>query len=481
MQVRYRYKLRPSFTQQSLMSEWLVTLRKHRNYSLREREDGWNTNNRDADERVGYAWGACCDVETRIEWGSCCPLTCPVVKHGVMSAALTKTSKKKGLQWGSAADVQGKRTTELRHESNWFGRINSDVLQRNIARLNSAYSGFWQHGHGFPSYQRAATFKSFEYKPSQVKFASDTVYLPGIGQMRYFNSRPFPVTSQLRTATVIKEAHGWYVSVLVKTPEELPVVTDVENLSSNVSFDVGINKLASLSDGSHIENPKFSTNKRMRRRIRIRQRRVNRKVKGSNNRAKAGVAVAKLHKQVRDKRDAYQWKAANKIAKTAESVTHEALQIKNMKKRCKPKRSKGRFMPNGQAAKRGLNRSISDAAWGALFQKVAWLAAKMGKPVFTFEPAYSSQECSKCQHRSADNRKGEKFICVNCGHIDHADTQAARTGQKRIRLSFVSKDIKNLLVDCEKVTPVRYAPASNGKRAQGRNPISKQLSLFKPG
>jgi putative transposase len=104
MQLRWNYKLQPNHEQDALMSEWLVTLRKHRNYCLAERESGWNDNNRNADEPVGYAWGAFCDLETRVELGSCCPLTCPVIKHGVIPLQLSddqllKNSKKLGVIW----------------------------------------------------------------------------------------------------------------------------------------------------------------------------------------------------------------------------------------------------------------------------------------------------------------------------------------------------------------------------------------------
>jgi putative transposase len=86
------------------------------------------------------------------------------------------------------------------------------------------------------------------------------------------------------------------------------------------------------------------------------------------------------------KRDAHQWKAAKIVVNTADAVAHEDLNILGMKKRCKPKKANGRFMPNGQSAKRGLNRSISDAAWGGIFQKIAWLALKTGKPVVKYNP-----------------------------------------------------------------------------------------------
>lgn len=126
-------------------------------------------------------------------------------------------------------------------------------------------------------------------------------------------------------------------------------------------------------------------------------------------------------------------------------------------------------MPNGQSAKRGLNRSISDASWGDLTQKIEWVAAKSGKPVLAVNPQYTSQECSNCGHVSKDNRDGEKFICQECGHIDHADTQASRTILRRAKLKFVSKDAKSLRGDSPKVTLVRYDAASNGERHQGKN------------
>jgi putative transposase len=133
-------------------------------------------------------------------------------------------------------------------------------------------------------------------------------------------------------------------------------------------------------------------------------------------------------------------------------------------------------MPNGQSAKRGLNRSISDASWGSQFEKIEWVAAKSGKPVLLVNPKYTSQECSNCGHISKANRQGEKFVCESCGHIDHADTQASRTILKRAKLNFVSTDAKSLSRDSRKVTAVRhYDAAQLGERHQGSNGISKAM------
>jgi putative transposase len=444
-----------------------------------------------------YGYGSFCDLETRAEYGAFCPLTCPVVKHGVLSAGLTKTTKAKAerparFTWGNASDVQSKRTSELRVENPYYSRIYSGVLQGNLAKLDAAFTGFFKHERGFPAFRTKATFNSFQYKPGQARLDINRtakrnkrtgdrqhcyshVDLPGIGRMRFLDSREIPEAAKIGTLTVKHEADGWYLSVLLELAEALPAIrTDVR---SSVGIDVGINKLVALSDGSFVENPKFASNPKTRRQLRIRQRRVNRKVKGSKNRAKAGIRVAQLHKKIRDRREAYQWQAANQIVKTADAVVHEDLNIKGMKARCKPKRSQGRFMPNGQSAKRGLNRAISDAAWSGLFAKVGWLGSKAGKPVLADNPAFTSQECSACGHCSKDNRDGEKFLCAECGHVDHADTQASRTINHRAGFRFVSKDIKNLPGDSRKVTPRQNPDISlpQGERGEGRNRISKAM------
>jgi putative transposase len=511
MQVRWNYKLQPNKGQSALMDEWLVTLRKHRNYCLAERKRGFEGNNLESVEPIGYNYGAYCDTslekvlhlgkaqdrtfrETRIEYDSYCPLTCSVVKHGVLPERINlsqaiKFSKPNSLNgemkisWDSIGGIQSKRTTQLRSENYFYGRIDSDVLQSNLAKLDTAYSGFFKHQRGFPAFRKASNFKTFQFKPGRCKVEVNRssnnqkcyshIYLPGIGRMRYLDSRAIPESADIRTITVMKKTDGWHISVLLKIEDELPVLGSSEVVESAVGIDMGINRLIALSNGSFVENPRFATNKRTGRRLRIRQRRVNRKVKGSNNRRKAGIAVAKLHQRISNQRDDYQWKAAHKVVAAGDVIVREDLNIKAMKSRCKPKRVKGRFMPNGQSAKRGLNRSISDASWGSQFEKIEWVAAKAGKPVIAVNPKHTSQECSACGHVSKTNRQGEKFVCESCGHIDHADTQASRTILKRAKLKFVSTDIKSLRRDSAKVTAVKYDSAQLGERSQGSNGISK--------
>ena len=466
------------------MSKWLVTLRKHRNYALRERSYGYEANNRDADEVVVYAWGSWCDISTKKEYGSCCPITCPVVKHGVIPNDLDKAFKvSKGVfKWDNASGIQMKVTTQLRQQNPYFKDINSDVLQRNIAKLDTAFSNFWKHGRGYPSYQR--TLKSFEYKPKQVKIGSTKdnyviVYLPGIGNVKMHNSRDLATVKSVRTCTVSTSGGYWFISMLVDIPGELPEEKPISEVKSVTGIDVGVNKLVSVSDGSFIENIRPATNPRTARRLSMRQRAADRKVNGSKNKTKAYEKLGRTKHKLAARRDGYNWQAASKIVKIADAVGREDLKIKNMVKRAKPKLDgKGGYKRNGASRKTGLNKVILDCGWGDLFSKITWLAVKAGKPVIAINPRHTSQECPKCGHIDKSNRSGEKFLCTNCGHTEHADTKAARTIAKRVGLVFPTKK-KTLPADCGKVTPVKL---SVPKRAESRNhayePMYKQLSLF---
>jgi putative transposase len=466
------------------MSDWLITLRKHRNYALREREHGYNTNNQNACESITYAWGSWCDTESKIEYGSCCPFTCPVVKHGVVPNQLEialKTSQD-AVKWDSASGIQMKITTQLRHKRESFANINSDVLQRNIARLDNAFTNFWKHGRGFPRYLRI--LNSFEYKPGQVKLRSvretyATVYLPGIGDVKMHNSRDLARIKEIRTCTVQRSSNYWFISILVEIPEELPSPMTIDKVESLVGIDVGVNQLVALSDGSFIKNIQVTTNKKTARRSAMRQRAASRKQNGTKNKTKAYNRLARTNYKLAQKRDGYNWQAASRVVKTADAIGREDLDIKNMVKRAKPKHNgQGGYARNGASAKTGLNKVILDCGWGSLFSKVAWLALKNGKPIILVNPKHSSQECPECGHIDKSNRSGEKFLCTSCSYTEHADTKASRTIAERVGLVF-PKNNKTLPADCGKVTPRKISiPDWVESRNQACEQMNSQLSLF---
>ncbi|WP_226588324.1 RNA-guided endonuclease InsQ/TnpB family protein [Microseira wollei] len=485
MQCRWNFKLKPTLEQGKQMSQWLITLRKHRNYALKQREQGFNTNNSHCDEAIAYAWGSYCDNSSRIEYGSCCPLTCPVLKHGVipLDLELALKSSKGTLKWDNASGIQMKVTTRLRHQNPFFARVDSTVLQRNLAKLDTAFNNFWKHGRGFPKYLRR--LDSFEYTPGRVKLISSreryaVVYIPGIGNVKMYNSRDFSLVKDIRTCTVKRTGGYWFISMLVEVPYELPEPLPIEQAKSVVGIDVGINKLVAISDGSFVENIRPTTNHRTARRLTMRQRAISRKRSGSKNQVKAYQNLSRTQYKLSQKRAGYNWQAAGRIVKTADVIGRESLNIKGMVKRAKPKHDGfGGYLKNGASAKSGLNQVIIDCGWGDLFNKISWLAAKSGKPVIAVDPKYSSQVCPKCGHVERANRSGEKFICINCGYAAHADTKAAREIVKRVGLVFPKKLKKTRAEDCGKVTPVKIStPQGVESRNHAYESSHIQLSLF---
>ncbi|NEP51762.1 MAG: IS200/IS605 family element transposase accessory protein TnpB [Moorea sp. SIO3C2] len=213
--------------------------------------------------------------------------------------------------------------------------------------------------------------------------------------------------------------------------------------------DLGINKLISISNGRTIANPaKQKSFRRRERRLKLRQKAASRKRKGSKNRRKSYSKVASLHERIANNRDAYHWDVANQLVDGADALVFEDLNIKAMKSRCKPRPNKnGGYDHNGQSAKRGLNRSISNAAWGELVKKIEVVAAKSGIPVVKINPKHTSQKCPKCHYVSKSNRKKEKFVCTNCGHHNDADINGA--------INIKLKGLKKLVIDPTQLPPVR--------------------------
>ena len=418
MLTNYVYKLRPNTAQSTKMSNWVDMLRSHYN---------WCLNDRLTQYAQQFIIGEYCDIKTKSE---ACPLTCFVSKNGATGEPWKNSGDNKRR---SAGMIQDAALPELKKARPWYGGIDSTVLHQNVKRLDIAYKNFFD-GRGFPKFKNRSNFTSFTYQMG-IKVQKNKIYLPKLGWIRFYNSRPIPNGFVIKAATIRKRQDGWYVSLRIEdksVPDYIAKpLTDVQSI---IGCDLGLTKLVHLSDNHQIDNPRFATNKKTKRALKIRQRRINHKNKGSANRKKEVQKVGRLHKKITDKRQAYQWKVASKIvSRNVDAIAIEDLNVSGMMRRCKVKidSSTGRFLNNGQSRKKALNRSIADASWGDLTLKIEYLAEKQGKVVIKVNPKHSSQECRKCRHIDKSNRDGEKFICVKCGHIEHADIGAAKTIRDR--------------------------------------------------
>lgn len=299
-----------------------------------------------------------------------------------------------------------------------------------LRRVDDAFQRFFKGEGGYPKPKRRNRYRSWSYPPGDVRFKGNKVRLPGIGWMRFYQSRTFPDEFTVQTVTVRHKSDGWYISVRLKD-DSVPSVPTPNEVKTATGVDLGVKKLASTSDGLLIANPQFS--KQVERRRKLLQRRASRKVKGSKKRRKAYQRLALLEQQVERRRTDYHWKTAHKLVDSADCLVFEALNIKGMMARCKPKvcPETGKYLHNRQAQKSGLNRVIGDAAWGELKQKVKQVAQMSGVLVHEINPKHTSQECSCCGYISLTNRDKEKFLCESCGWVADADIDAAVVIRRR--------------------------------------------------
>ena len=162
-----------------------------------------------------------------------------------------------------------------------------------------------------------------------VKIQGSKIYLPKLGWMRFYNSRSIPNGFTIKACTVRKRQNGWYISVRIENKSVPDYTTKpLKDVVKIIGCDMGLTKLVYLSDGTQIENPKFSITKKAKRTLKIRQRRVSRKAKSSKNRKKAAKKLGLFHQKISDKRQAYHWKVANKIvSRKVDAIALEDLNI----------------------------------------------------------------------------------------------------------------------------------------------------------
>ncbi|WP_406094148.1 RNA-guided endonuclease InsQ/TnpB family protein [Kitasatospora purpeofusca] len=154
-----------------------------------------------------------------------------------------------------------------------------------------------------------------------------------------------------------------------------------------------------------------------------------RRDKRTGNHRRAVEKVAELHGKVRRQRLDHAHKTALALVREHDFIAHEDLRIRNMSRSVAPRTDPGTpgvFLPNGAAAKAGLNRSIMDAGWGVFLTILTSKAESAGRVVVAVDPRNTSRTCPECGHTAKENRPTqEKFHCRSCGHTAHADTVGA--------------------------------------------------------
>jgi putative transposase len=178
------------------------------------------------------------------------------------------------------------------------------------------------------------------------------------------------------------------------------------------------------------------------------QRRQASRAQGSRNWHKAKQKVARYQRNGVDVRRDVAHKTSFNLATDPRYKLYvfEALKVKNMTRRAKPKQdASGRWLRNGAGAKSGLNKAILASTWGKTKEFLSYKARRAGKLVIEVPAFYSSQECVHCGHTHQDNRPSQAvFVCQRCHHTDHADHNAAAVIAKRgVRLVLSGVRVQN--------------------------------------
>ncbi|MSQ79969.1 MAG: transposase [Flavobacteriaceae bacterium] len=295
----------------------------------------------------------------------------------------------------------------------WIADAPADSLQAVIERLDKSYQKFFKGG-GFPKWAGRRKYNSMLFKRATLE--SNKIKLPKIGLLKMFKDSEIP--GNIKTVTIKKELTGYFAYIVTDAVKEISRPIG-ENQA--VGIDMGISSFCVTSDGHVVENPRHF--KKYERKLRIEGRSLSRKKKGSSRWKKQARKLGLLHHKIGNVRKDFLHKESTKLAAKYSTVYLEDLKVGNMSRKAKPQQDEsGAFIPNGQSAKSGLNRSILDAGWGMYREMLEYKIT-----VETVNPKHTSQECFICGHISPDNRKSQSvFECTNCGHSDHADSNASK-------------------------------------------------------
>ena len=284
-------------------------------------------------------------------------------------------------------------------------KVHSQVLQNISKRIKDGYTNFFACRKaglkaGLPRFKKYGRYKSITYPQFGFKVEGNRLILSKIGDIRIRQHRE--LKGQVKTLTIKRYPSGkWYAcfSCIVEAkPKDKPF--------EDVGIDVGLKSYVVLSDGTHIENPRFYRTSE--KKLGHLQRGMSRKERGSRNYVKAKVQVARLHEKISNRRTDYLHKASRRIADTYETVYVEDMNIRNMvRNHC-------------------LAKSISDAGWGRFIGMIAYKEEESGGQLVQVNPRDTTQNCSRCGERVEKSLSDRIHKCPYCGLVMDRDLNASK-------------------------------------------------------
>lgn len=351
----FRYRFYPAPEQELLLRRTVGCCRLVYNKALHQRSEAWTS----GQKSIGYA---------------------------AQSSTLTEWKKSDGLAF--------------------LNEVSSVPLQQTLRHLQTAYSNFFAKRAKYPRFKKRRSGGAAEFTRSAFRMVDGKVYLAKMTEPLAIRwSRPLPAGAEPSTVTVGFDSAGrWHVSMLCEDASIKPL----KMLKTAVGIDVGLNSLVTLSTGEHIVNPRHDNRELARKRVL--SRRYARTQKGSKNRDKARIKLARLHARVTDRRRDHLHKLSTRIVHENQVVVVEDLNVR------------------GMVRNRSLARSISDAGWGELVMQLEYKCDWYGRQFVKVDRWFpSSKTCSSCglvlERLDLSTRN---WRCEGCGAEHDRDHNAAK-------------------------------------------------------
>lgn len=318
-----------------------------------------------------------------------------------------------GLAKRAAAFQRGERMTHAdtdraltllkrTEEAAWLNEVSSVPLQQSLRDLQSAYAAFFAKRAMYPSFKRKAARASARYTKPTFTLKGRSLSITKLGNLKVRWDRPLPNAPS--SLTIIRSSSGrYYVSFVVEVE-----VAPKRLTGNSVGIDLGVSRLATLSTGTTVANPKHLQKHSSR--LAFLQRKMSRCQQGSKRRNLARRAVARTHERITNARRDALHKLTTALVSDFDVVYLEDLNLR------------------GLAKNHSLARNLSDASIGSLVKMLEYKAEMYGKTVIKVDRWFpSSKMCSNCAYvNSGLTLKDREWACPNCGTHHDRDINAAK-------------------------------------------------------
>ncbi len=307
-----------------------------------------------------------------------------------------------------------------------FKQVHSQVLQQVVTRVDLAFKAFFrrvkQKGEkvGFPRYKGQRRYDSITYPQfsNGCRLGEKGLRLGKIGCLRIVQHRLLEGIP--KACTITRTATGKWFATIPCDLGDVPVCEKKQR--PDVGIDVGLEKFATLSTGEKIPHPRFfRQEEKALAKAQRRWDKVKKLKKTDPVREKRRKVVARVHERIRNKRHNFAHQTARSLVNCFSMIAHEDLSV-------------NRMLHN-----KYLSKSISDAAWSMFTDCLTYKAEEAGSVVEPVDPAYTSQDCSKCGHRLKKTLSDRRHKCPRCGLDMDRDHNAAINILRLGRQSQVGK------------------------------------------